>query len=93
MVSEGSSLAVVSGGGSLAAGQGLLPGVTSLVALPGVATPVTIQSMEFPRQEYWSGVPFPPPGDLPDPGIEPTSPALQADSLALSHHGSPKEPF
>ena len=46
-------------------------------------------SVEFPRQEHWSGVPFPPPGDLPDPGIEPTSPALQADSLALSHHGSP----
>ena len=33
-------------------------------------------SMGFSRQEYWSGVPFPPPGDLPDPGIEPVSPAL-----------------
>ena len=33
-------------------------------------------SMEFPRQEYWSRLPFPPPEDLPDPGIEPTSPAL-----------------
>ena len=33
------------------------------------------------RQEYWSGLPFPSPGDLPDPGIEPRSPALQADSL------------
>ena len=33
-------------------------------------------SMEFPRQEYWSGLPFPSPGDLPNPGIEPTSPAL-----------------
>ena len=32
--------------------------------------------MGFPRQEYWSGFPFPPPGDLPDPGIEPRSPAL-----------------
>ena len=31
-------------------------------------------SMEFPRQEYWSGWPFPPPGDLPNPGVEPTSP-------------------
>ena len=41
--------------------------------------------MGFPRQEYWSGLPFPPPGDLPDPGIEPSSPALQADSLPLSH--------
>ena len=38
-------------------------------------------SMEFSRQEYWSGLPFPSPGDLPDPGIEHTSPALQADSL------------
>ena len=33
-------------------------------------------SMGFPRQEHWSGLPFPPPGDLPDPGIEPSSPAL-----------------
>ena len=38
-------------------------------------------SMGFPRQEYWSGLPFPPPGDLPDPGIKPSSPALQADAL------------
>ena len=38
-------------------------------------------SMEFSRQEYWSGLSFPSPGDLPDPGIEPRSPTLQADSL------------
>ena len=38
-------------------------------------------SMEFSRQEYWSGLPFPSPGDLPDPGIEPGSPAFQADAL------------
>ena len=37
--------------------------------------------MGFSRQEYWSGVPFPSPGDLPNPGIEPGSPALQADAL------------
>ena len=37
--------------------------------------------MEFSRQEYWSGLPFPSPGELPDPGIKPVSPALQADSL------------
>ena len=37
-------------------------------------------SMGFSRQEYWSGLPFPPPGDLPDPGIKPWSPALQAES-------------
>ena len=38
-------------------------------------------SMVFSRQEYWSGLPFPSPGDLPDPGIEPGFPALEADSL------------
>ena len=38
-------------------------------------------SMEFSRQEYWSGLPFPSPGDLPNPGIEPRSPTLQADAL------------
>ena len=38
-------------------------------------------SMGFSRQEYWSGLPFPSPGDLPDPGIEPRSPAFQADAL------------
>ena len=45
-------------------------------------------SMGFSRQEYWNGLPCPPLGDLPDPGIEPTSPAWQADSLPLSHLGS-----
>ena len=43
--------------------------------------------MEFLRQEYWSSSPFPSPGDVPDPGIEPASPALQAVSLPLSHLG------
>ena len=41
--------------------------------------------MRFPRQEYWSGLPLPPLGDLPDPGVEPASPALAGDSLPLSH--------
>ena len=45
-------------------------------------------SMGFSRQEYWSGLPCPSLGDLPDPGIEPVAPALQADSLPLSHQGS-----
>ena len=45
--------------------------------------------MAFSRQEYWSGLPFPSPGDLPNPGIKLTSPALQVDSLPLSHQGSP----
>ena len=49
-------------------------------------------SMGFSRQEYWSRLPCPPPGDLFDPGIKYVSPeslALQADSLLLSHQGSP----
>ena len=50
------------------------------------ATPWTVAyqaslSMGFSRQEYWSGLPFPSPGDLPDPGIEPESPVLRADAL------------
>ena len=45
-------------------------------------------SVEFSKQEYWSGLLFPSPGDLPDPGIKPTAPAIQADSLLLSHQGS-----
>ena len=57
-------------------------------------TPWTIShqvplSMEFSRQEYWSGLAFPSPGDLSDPGIEPRSPALQVDSLSLSYQESP----
>ena len=46
-------------------------------------------SMEFSRQEYWSGLPCPTPKYLPNPGIKPGSPALQADSLSLSYQGSP----
>ena len=45
-------------------------------------------SMGFPRQEYWSGLPFPSPGDLLDPGTEPRSPALQADALPSEPPGS-----
>ena len=53
---------------------------------PTLATPWTVPyqaplSIGFSRQEYWSGLPFPSPGDNPDPGIEPGSPALQADAL------------
>ena len=47
-------------------------------------------SMGFPRQEYWSGLPFPYPGDPPNPGIEPGSPALQADSLPSEPAGKPQ---
>ena len=46
-------------------------------------------SMEFSRQEYWGGLPFPSPGNLPGPGIEPGSPALWADALVSLPPGSP----
>ena len=60
--------------------------VKSLSRVRPFATPWTVAyqappSTGFSRQECWSGLPFPSPGDLPDPGIEPTSPALQADAL------------
>ena len=60
--------------------------VKSLSRVQLLVTPWTVAhqappSMEFCRQEYWSGLPCPSPGDLPDPGIEPRSPALQADAL------------
>ena len=45
--------------------------------------------MGFPRQEHWSGLPFPSPGDLSDPGIKSMSPVLGVNSLLLSHQGSP----
>ena len=58
------------------------------------ATPWTVAyqappSMEISRQEYWSGLPFPSPGDLPDPRIEPRSPALQPDALPSEPPGQP----
>ena len=46
-------------------------------------------SMGFSRQEYWSGLPFPSPGDLPNPGIKPVSPALQTDALPSEPLGKP----
>ena len=59
---------------------------------PTLATPWTVAcqvplSMGFSRQEYWSGLPFPSPGDLPNPGTEPGPPALQADSLPIELPG------
>ena len=47
-------------------------------------------SMGFSRQEYWSGLPFPSPGDLPDTGIDTRSPALQADALSSEPPGKPQ---
>ena len=60
----------------------------SLATLWAVACQAPL-CMNFPRQEYWSGLPFPPPGNLPDPGIESWSPALQADSLPSEPPGKP----
>ena len=62
---------------------------------PTLATPWTIAlqaplPMGFSRQEQWSGLPFPSPGDVPNPGIEPGSPALQADSLPTELQGKNK---
>ena len=59
------------------------------------ATPWTIAlqaplSMGFPRQKYWNGLPFPSPGDLPDPGIKPRSLAMQVDSLLSEPLGKPR---
>ena len=54
------------------------------------ATPWTIQSMEFSREEYWSVLPFPSPGDLSNPGIKPRSPILWTDSLSAELQGKPK---
>ena len=60
---------------------------------PTLATPWIVAcqaplSMGFPRQEYWGVLPVPSPGDLPDPGTKPVSPALQTDSSPLRHQGS-----
>ena len=60
-----------------------------LFVTPRIVAHQAPRSMGFPRQEYWSGLPFPSPVDLPDPEIKPVSPASQVDSLLLSHGGSP----
>ena len=60
-----------------------------LFATPGTVAYQAPPSMGFSRQGYWSGLPFPSPGDLPDPGIEPESPALQADTLPSEPPGKP----
>ena len=56
---------------------------------PTDCSPPDSLSMGFSRQEYWSGLSFPSPGGFPNPGIELESPALQVDSLPLSHRGRP----
>ena len=61
----------------------------SLVAQLIKNPPVMQETPAFSKQECWSGLPIPSPGDLPDPGIEPRSPAMQADSLPSEPPGKP----
>ena len=61
-----------------------------LFVTPWIVTYQSPQSMGFSRQEYWSGLPFPSPGDLPDPGIKPWSLAFQADALTSEPPGNSK---
>ena len=68
----------------------------SLQSCPSLSTPWTVAhqaplSVEFSRQECWSGLPCPPPGDLPDPGIEPASPALAGRFFTTEPPGKPLE--
>ena len=62
-------------------GGGLVAKSCPTLATPWTEEPDWLQSMGFSRQEYWSGLPFPSPGDLPYPGTESRSPTVQADSL------------
>ena len=62
--------------------------VVVLVMIPRTVACQTPLSMGLPRQECWSELSYPPPGDRPNPGIKPTFPALQVDSLPLNHQGN-----
>ena len=64
-------------------------GCLKLFVVPRTVVGQAPLSMGFSWQEYWSGLPFPSPGDLSDPGIKPGSPALQADSLPSKPPGKP----
>ena len=70
-------------------GGGLVTKSCPTVATPLAVPPQAPLSMGFSRQEYWSGLPFPSPGNLPNPGIKPRSPAVQADSLPTELPGKP----
>ena len=73
----------ISGGGGL-----VTKSCPTLVTL-WIEEPGRLQSMGFSRQEYWSGLPFPSPGDLPNPGIKPGSLAFSVDSLPTELQGEP----
>ena len=62
-----------------------------IFATPWIVAYLAPPSLGFSKQEYWSGLPFPSPGDLPNSGIEPRSPAFQADALPSEPPGKPKE--
>ena len=76
----------------------MLYGTQVLQLCPTLCNPWTVAhqtppSMGFSRQEYWSGLPCPPPVDLPDPGVDPGSPALQVDSSLSEPPGKPHAPW
>ena len=71
-----------------AGGSGLVAKSCLTLCNPMDCSPQGSLSMGFSRKEYWSGLPCPSPGDLPDPGMEPVSPASQVDPLLLSYLGS-----
>ena len=76
--------------------DGLIPKLYLTFVTPGTVAHQAPLSMGFSRQEYWRGLPFPSPGYLPDPGIEPSSrvaPALQANSLPFKPPGKPLRSF
>ena len=64
--------------------------MSNSVRLYGLQPARLLCQQDYPGKGTKNGLPWPPPGGLPDPGMEPKSPALQADSLLLSHQGSPK---
>ena len=64
-----------------------------LFVIPRTVARKAPQSTEFPRQEYWSRLPFPPPGDLPDPGVKPTSPASPALAGRFFTTEPPENPY
>ena len=66
-----------------------VPSCVQFLVTPRIVAHQAPLSMGFSRQEYWSGLPFPPSADLPNPEIEPVSPESQADFSPLSHRGSP----
>ena len=76
--------------GFVCGGGGFVAKLCLTLATPGTVACQAHLSMGFSRQEYWNGLPFPSPGNLPNPGIEPRSPALQADSLPTELGGKPR---